>query len=395
MLPIRTSIVPRKTPYLNYALIIINVFFFLITYWNREYIVDGQRVSQTLRDWAQGYMLTPVRPYLWQFVTYAFLHGSLMHIFGNMFFLYIFGNNVNDRLGNVGYLCLYLGGGVAAGVGHAFLHTTPVLGASGAVAAITGAYLVLFPKTLITVVYWFFLIGTMELPALYFILFKLIVWDNVVEPKFSHAAVAYDAHLAGYAFGAVAMLLLLGTGVITSSGYDMWAMIKQWNRRRRYRDAVSGGYDPFAGKVKAKYVKSKQAAKSPEDIERDKKTLEIRNEIGKRVTERNLSAAAELYQKLIEIDSSQVPPRQYLLDIANQLASENKHVDSARAYEVFLTNYANYEYIEQVQLMAGIIYSRYLHQPEMAIKRLQAACGKLTDPGQLKMCEDELKKLQH
>jgi len=102
-----------------------------------------------------------------------------MHVIGNMFFLYLFGNNVNDKLGNIGYLCLYLGGSVFAGIGHAMLHSNPVLGASGAVAAVTGAYLVLFPRTLITVIYWFFFIGTMELPALYFIVFKLIVWDTM------------------------------------------------------------------------------------------------------------------------------------------------------------------------------------------------------------------------
>jgi membrane associated rhomboid family serine protease len=84
-------------------------------------------------------MLTPIRPYLWQFVSYAFLHGSIMHIVGNMFFLYLFGNNVNDKLGGISYLCLYLGGSVFAGIGHTILHTNPVLGASGAVAAGTGA----------------------------------------------------------------------------------------------------------------------------------------------------------------------------------------------------------------------------------------------------------------
>jgi len=393
ILPIRTSIRPWRTPYANYALIVVNVIIFLLTYSPRSNPFTGEMV-RILQPWANQFMLHPKHLHLLQFVTYAFLHGGFWRVVGNMYFLYIFGNNVNDKLGTLGYLCLYLAGAVFAGIGHSILHTTPVLGASGAVAAVTGAYLVLFPRTLITVIYWFFFIGTMELSALYFILFKLIVWDNIVEPRFSIAAVAYDAHLAGYACGIAAMLGLLATGLISSSHYDLLAMLKRWDRRRRYRDVVSSGYDPFTGRTTAKRIKVKEV-KTPAQQQREEKIIQLRNEIATRIAQRNLSAAAELYLELIELDSNQIPPRQYLLDIANQLTSENKHAESARAYEQFLAHYGKYEYVEQVQLMLGILYSRYLHQTELAIKHLTAAAEKLTDPGQLKMCNDELAKLQN
>ena len=148
------------------------------------------------RPWVHQFMLYGERPYLWQFVSYAFLHGGLMHIVGNMFFLYLFGNNVNDKLGNLGYVCFYLSGAVFSGVGHILTGGGAVLGASGAVAAVTGAYLVLFPQTLITVLFWFFFIGTWEVPALYLILLKMILFDNVIAR--GSALVAYEAHLAGY-----------------------------------------------------------------------------------------------------------------------------------------------------------------------------------------------------
>jgi len=315
-----------------------------------------------------------------------------MHIVGNMFFLYLFGNNVNDKLGSISYLCLYLGGSAFAGIGHTILHTNPVLGASGAVAAVTGAYLVLFPQTLITVLYWFLFIGTMELPALYFIIFKLIVWDNLIEPKFAPAAIAYGAHLAGYGFGIAAMLLMLATGLIGSSHFDLWAMLKRWNQRRRYRDVVSNGYDPFTGRT-SRRIKVKEV-KTAAQKQQEEKNKQLRSDIGSRMLERNLPAAAELYLELMEVDSAQVPPRQYLLDIANQLASDNKQAESAAAYEKFLTHYSNYEYTEQVELMLGILYSRYLDKPDLAVKHLRAAAEKLSDPGQLKMCQDELAKLQ-
>ncbi len=75
--------------------------------------------------------------------------------------------------------------------------------------------------------------------------------------------------------------------------------------------------------------------------------------------------------------------------------STGKWVDSARAYEVFLAHYSTYEHIEQVQLMLGVLYSRYLNEPEKAVEQLEAAREKLTDAGQKKMCSDELTKLQN
>lgn len=346
--------------------------------------------------WAQMFMLMP-RPMteIWQFVTYAFLHGGLIHIFGNMYFLYVFGNNVNDKLGNIGYLCLYLGGAVFAGIGHTLLHQNPVLGASGAVAAVTGAYLVLFPRTVITVIYWFIFIGTMEISALYFIAFKLIVWDNIVEPRFSTAAIAYDAHLAGYAFGIVAIIVLLATKLIDSNYTDLWSIIRQWNRRRRFRDTVAGGYDAFKGANVRKPVRAKEVTQKTTPGVQAEETTRLRAEITALVNQRNLAAAAERYLELLKVDAEQVLPRQHQLDVGNQLMSIGKWAESARAYEVFLVHYSTYEHIEQVRLMLGVLCSRYLNKPEKAVELLEAAREKLTDAGQKKMCSDELTKLQN
>lgn len=388
LLPYRTSISPRRTPYVNYAIIIVNVLVYLL-----EYEVNNYTGATEFRAWVDHFTLSAQRPRLWQFVTYAFLHANLMHIFGNMYFLFIFGNNVNDKLGHIGYLSFYMAGAVFSGIGHILIGTGDVLGASGAIAAVTGAYLVLFPQTLISVFYFFFFIGTIELPALYFIAFKLIIWDNIFEPRLAPAAVAYSAHLSGYAFGIVSMVLLLATGLIKGSSYDLWAMIKQWNRRRRFRDAVSEDYDPFSPQTGVRRIKVKEIIKSAAEQQKDDQSSKLRNEISARIAEHNLPAAAENYLELMNHDPEQILPRQQLLDIANQLAGENKSAEAAGAYEQFLAHYPNYEYSEQVQLMLGIIYARYLDKPEPAIKHLQAAAKKLSDPGQLKMCQDELARL--
>ncbi|MCK4999764.1 MAG: rhomboid family intramembrane serine protease, partial [Anaerohalosphaera sp.] len=246
MLPLYTSIRPRRTPYANYILIALNVLIFLLTYAPHPALDAFGRpimsqAPEPLRPWADLFMLVSLKPQIWQFVTYAFLHGGWMHLLGNMYFLYFFGNNVNDKLGNVGYLCFYLAGAVFSGLGHSIISDHNVLGASGAVAAVTGGYMVLFPRSLITIIYWFIIIGTIEIPAFFFIGFKLIVIDNMINRN--TPSIAYGAHIAGYAAGIIIAMLLLALRLLPSDHSDMWSMAKQWNRRRKYRDTVAGGYD--------------------------------------------------------------------------------------------------------------------------------------------------------
>jgi membrane associated rhomboid family serine protease len=397
LLPIRTSIWPRRTPYANYALIAVNVAIFFLSYSLQRrytYIIGNYVGALPIRPSFFAWMLVPSRWQYWQFLSYAFLHGGILHLVGNMFFLYLFGNNINDKLGNFRYALFYLTGAIFSGMGYTLLHLyspIPTLGASGAVSAVIGAYFVLFPQTQITVLYWvIFLIGTVQVPALYFIGFKLIILDNIIT-QFT-PGVAYDAHLAGYAYGITLILFLLKTRLLSGTRYDLWGMIQQWNRRRQYRDMVGAGYDPFRGVSMRRPVASKEIPKvhvrRPENIE------QIRHAIADRIGQHNLHAAADLYVELMRLDPEQVLPRQHLLDIANQLASEHRAVEAAQAYEQFLSHYrTTYEYSEQVELMLGILYSRYLHQREKAVEHLQRAAERLIDPAQARMCRDELARL--
>lgn len=400
MLPLYTSIRPRRTPYTNYILIAVNVIIFLLTYGphpatdelGKQIIINGKLQMESLRIWAQIFMLAPDRPQVWQYVSYAFLHAGWMHLLGNMYFLYFFGNNVNDKLGNIGYLCFYLAGAVFSGLGHSFISHSPVLGASGAVAAVTGGYMVLFPKSLITIIYWFIIIGTIEIPAFFFIGLKLIVIDNVINQ--STEAIAYGAHIAGYAAGIIIAMMLLAFRLLPSDHSDMWSMLKQWNRRRRYRDTVSSGYDPFSGTSVRKNVKVKEVKKTSAQKQHDEQIMLIRTQISAFIAQRNLPQACKKYIELLEIEPNHVLPRQYQLDIANQMMSESDWPHAADAYEKFLEHYRTCEHTEQVQLMLGIIYSRYIKKPDLAIKHFKAARDKLSDQGQKKMCIDELAKLE-
>jgi membrane associated rhomboid family serine protease len=369
---------------MNYILIAINIIAFFLT-------AAASGSGQTVRPWFEQFVLHPQRPHIWQYISYAFLHAGIWHIAGNMYFLYLFGNNVNDRLGNVGYLAFYLSGAVFSALGHSLLSASPVVGASGAVAAVTGAYLVLFPQTLITVIYFFFFIGTINLPAIYFIGIKMIFIDNILAR--GQAYVAYDAHLAGYAFGILLSMALLAAKLLPSTHFDLWAMLRQWNRRRKYRDAVSNGYEPFVGSPSTKRKKIKIKQVEQDKPQPDQHIIQTKNEIISKIGLGDLPAAAEMYRKLLLENPNFVMSKQYQLDIANRLMSDSKFVPAAKAYELFIKNYPKYQHIEQVYLMLGLIYSRYLEQPEPAIHCLQKAEKRLKDNSQLQMCRQELRKL--
>lgn len=151
--------------------------------------------------------------------TSMFMHGSLVHLGGNMLFLWIFGNNVEDRLGRVTFVALYVLGGLAATafqVGLSPNSAVPNVGASGAIAAILGAYLVLFPRARIHTLVIFFFITFLELPASFVLLawFVLQLFSGVGQLGSQvGGGVAYWAHVGGFVFGmAVAWLFFRSRG---------------------------------------------------------------------------------------------------------------------------------------------------------------------------------------
>jgi membrane associated rhomboid family serine protease len=145
-------------------------------------------------------------------LTSMFLHGGWLHLGGNMLFLWIFGNNVEDRLGRFGFTLFYLAGGVVATIAHVAVEpasTIPVVGASGAIAAVMGAYLVWFPNAPIrTAVFLLFVFFLTEIRARWLLLGWLVL-QFFTSPD---AGVAWVAHVGGFAFGVVAGLLLRGRG---------------------------------------------------------------------------------------------------------------------------------------------------------------------------------------
>ena len=152
-----------------------------------------------------------------------FLHGGLLHIAGNMLFLWIFGNNIEDRLGRVKFLLLYFISGIAATYAQTLVAPssgTPLIGASGAIAGVLGAYIVLFPRARVRTLVIFFLITIIDVPAIVL----LGIWFAMqllqgVGPAAAGGGVAYMAHVGGFITGMILLVILRQRRVEPPSAY--------------------------------------------------------------------------------------------------------------------------------------------------------------------------------
>ncbi|MCT4557589.1 MAG: rhomboid family intramembrane serine protease [Pelagimonas sp.] len=210
MFPFRDHNPTGRIPYVTYGLIAVNVLIFLAT-WHLEsnqralfnFYADYALVPMFLSD---GYGYSGL-------VTSMFLHGGLMHLAGNMLFLYIYGDNMEDEMGHWGFALFYLMSGIGAGLIHYITgpnSNVPLIGASGAIAGVMGGYLLLFPKARIDI--FLFLV-------IYFRIFTLPAWIVLMvwfgmqlfggaDTSANEGGVAYWAHIGGFAVGLVLTLPL-------------------------------------------------------------------------------------------------------------------------------------------------------------------------------------------
>ena len=214
MLPLRDNAPTRHFPVVTVALIAVNVLV-----WVLYQLPDLQgsidelayhpcEVDGSCPTVGQGWLLTAL--------TSMFMHGSWAHLLGNVLFLWIFGNNVEDALGHVRYLFFYLAGGVAATATQTFVTlvyagdteaTIPNVGASGAISAVLGGYFVLLPRARVLTLIFFVV---REVPALFFLgfwfVFQLLEGSSSLGTQ-EGGGVAFFAHVGGFVFGALAVKL--------------------------------------------------------------------------------------------------------------------------------------------------------------------------------------------
>jgi membrane associated rhomboid family serine protease len=220
-----------RVPFVNLTLIALNVIVFLFfqqmgtndafTYaWSMvpEEIISGEdevspdRVEEhpitKEKITVPGLRETPISPYL-TLLTSIFMHGSIMHLVGNMLFLWIFGDNVEDRLGHVRYLLFYLVCGLAASLAHVAVtvalgasRTVPCLGASGAISGVLGGYILLFPHRRVVVLLFRILTAVPAWVAIgIWFAFQLIASIGMFGGELEGGGVAYGAHIGGFIAG--------------------------------------------------------------------------------------------------------------------------------------------------------------------------------------------------
>ena len=203
-LPIGDDNPKETTPFVHYGIMTVNVVVFLYA------LRYGRHVGEFWLAWG----LVPAEFDLTRLFTSVYVHGDIWHLFGNMLFLWIVGDNVEDRLGHVGYLVFYHLAGVAACLAHvAFAPNSllPLIGASGAISGVMGAYAVFFPRAKIKIWYWvfFFFMGVAYVSATW----AVGLWflgQVLLRVGLGSRGVSYDAHIGGIVFGVAAALVLRG-----------------------------------------------------------------------------------------------------------------------------------------------------------------------------------------
>jgi rhomboid family protein len=242
VIPIKDNIPTDRFPFVTAALILANFIVYYLAIRHGGSFISGPNIQEEVKYGAIPFALThpgdhcglapsvtslaivcqhaplPNTIPSWETIfTSMFMHASIIHIGGNMLFLWIFGNNVEDAMGPVKFLLFYIAGGLAAlGLQVAISPSSgvPTLGASGAIAAVLGGYIVLYPRArVLTLVIIIFFFTVVELPAfvmlgIWFAEQALFGASNLTTPAGGGGGVAYFAHVGGFVFGLIAVRLL-------------------------------------------------------------------------------------------------------------------------------------------------------------------------------------------
>lgn len=387
-IPLRTSRELRRRPNTTVALILLNMLVYLVG------LVAASQRWFTMEDMVQFGSLgrEPFRP--WTLLTYQFLHdpSSIWHLAFNMVFLWTFGGPVEDRLGRAGYVAFYLLGGVVAGLAHMAVSPSPVIGASGSVAAVTGAFAALAPRARIHVLFVFILITMMSIPAMWFVAIYVAIdmMRSVGDLLGGSNRVAWGAHLGGYAYGFGLSVLLLATRLLPRDDYDIWFIFRQQQRRSAYRRAIRGsasGAFTSASADTAKRVgrtsvgsKKKAAAEAPPSPP-DARTREEREAIVRHLADHRGDEAMAGYETLVARVPNAVLPQDRQLEIATRLHAAGRHEMAAKAFELMLEHYPAHHEANDARLVLSLLLVRHLGRPADALPHIDRAERLLSDEG--------------
>ena len=340
MIPLGTDRITRKTP-TTITIVVLNIAIFLLISLglNAQSTATASKAAEIEQFGVFYPGLQMVLAHPWTLVTYAFLHdpSGLSHVAFNMLFLWIFGRAVEDRLGSVWFAVFYIAGAIVAALGQWLISPAPMIGASGAVAAATGAFAALCPRSRVRVLFFFTII---EIPGIVLVLIfvGLDLFGQLGQSvsSASRGGIAYSAHLFGYAFGMLTMLALLGSGILKRTEFDLFFIMKQMKRRREMRAAVNQSRSPWVNDISKLSVATPQA------------------------TPDALRAGIPMRRQLSDSDAKRE------LHDAGTRWSRGEFSAAANAWERFAQRFPSHPDSDGALLLAAVTYARKLNDPTRA-----------------------------
>jgi membrane associated rhomboid family serine protease len=211
MIPIKVTQPSYSTPVVIILLIVANILVYLNEFWLE--LVD----PYSLNHFMAAYSLRPAYFHWENVITAMFLHGGWLHVLGNMLFLWVFGDNIEDILGHAKFVVFYILCGVVAALAQVLLDPSsriPMVGASGAIAGVMGAYLVKFPRSHVVMLAWFLFIFRFDLPAwlmlVYWFVMQVFGGFGQITEASQNGGTAFMAHVGGFVAGIV-LINVMGT----------------------------------------------------------------------------------------------------------------------------------------------------------------------------------------
>jgi len=330
-------------------------------------------------------------------LTYSFMHAGFLHLIGNMLLLWVFGQTLEERIGSARFALLYLTGAVAAGAAHYLADGSPVVGASGAVAAVTGTFLVLLPRLQIRCLLVFFVIGVFMIPAFWFIGFA-IAKDAFHLGIDKGGQVALLAHLGGYGWGIVFGFALVGLKLIPRDRADLLSLFEHARRRQQFRQ-VGGEFDSNVNRPAPPAWKPGQPRSEPADAGDstesasgrgprsltgidvaepppvDPAIMVMRSQLNTTIDRSDWAAARDLLPQLEKLAGPTSPlvilPRDKQLRLANGLLQAGHAPQAELSYRRFVAAFPRDVETPRATILRGLILKNYLFDLPAARKAVE------------------------
>lgn len=380
-----------RRPFVNYAIIALNSVLFLALAFRPDY-------HEIVRE----YGTVPSRLSVLNILTSAFLHGGPFHIIGNMLFLWVFGDNIEDRIGHILYVFFYLGGALSAGLVYALAHPgsdIPAIGASGAISAVLGAYMVMLPRVKVRIFYFvYYRAGTFALSAVYVIgfwVFMQVFYYFQLEAA-GFGGTGYSAHLGGLGFG-IAMGFV-GAYVLKSLRRDAMERIDKWHHER------AGVSHSLASRPDSRYtaraLQKQREFEARPDRRRGPRPIthnyvaDAQANILDLLEQGETDRALEEYLALVRKFKFAVLPVIEQLRIADLFLTREEYRAAREAYERFLRRYPQNTHADDVRYNLAMLCAECVQDYGAARRLLKELVRKSDNPAKRAEYEEELKRVE-